>query len=302
MKKYDKPPLAVGDQIERLKGRGLVIGDPSRAKSLLDAISYYRLSGYALPFEIREGTEQRFRDGTKFEDIVALYTFDAIAHIETAFRTQITNHLSLEFGGWWYEDTERFYKPDNQARFLEEFDREISRSKETFIEHYREKYGNPTRPPAWISFEIVTLGQLSRLYKNLRPCNPKARVADYFGLGIPVLENWMESISVLRNACAHHSRVSNRQLAVQPIYPKRRRSGFPSTIVVSDDDRAKVYASLCLLRYLLDQIGTMNRFPLQVRSLLSEYSRTDLSEMGFPANWEAEAVWIAKPSPSRKSP
>lgn len=310
MKTYDKPPLAVSEQIKKLEGRGLIFGDHVRAAALLQAVSYYRLSGYALPFEARRGTEHRFRDGTRFEDVVALYTFDhklrtllfdAIARIEMAFRTQITNHFSLEFGGWWYEEPGRFYKRDNQSRFLGEFDKEIGRSKETFIEHYRDNYGDPARPPAWIAFEVVTLGQLSRLYKNLRPCGPKARVADYFGLGIPVLENWMESLSVVRNACAHHSRVWNRQLAVQPIYPKRLPSGFPSTIVASEGDLARAYATLCLSRYLLDRIGTMTRFPFQVRALLAEYPRKSLHEMGFPDTWETEAFWQAMPSPTQET-
>jgi len=46
---YIKPPLAVKDQINLLKKRGLQVPDEARAFRYLQNISYYRLSGYMYP-------------------------------------------------------------------------------------------------------------------------------------------------------------------------------------------------------------------------------------------------------------
>ena len=47
---YSKPPLAIKDQVELLKTRGLIIPDEKRVGRYLQNIGYYRLSGYMYPF------------------------------------------------------------------------------------------------------------------------------------------------------------------------------------------------------------------------------------------------------------
>ena len=48
---YDKRPLSIQTQIERLKGRGLIIDDEKLAVDYLSNISYYRLRAYTYPFQ-----------------------------------------------------------------------------------------------------------------------------------------------------------------------------------------------------------------------------------------------------------
>ena len=49
--KYTKPSLPITQQIQHLKGKGLIFKDEARAARYLNTISYYRLSGYFLPFK-----------------------------------------------------------------------------------------------------------------------------------------------------------------------------------------------------------------------------------------------------------
>ena len=51
---YPKPFLAIAQQIERLEERGLDVGDPANAESLLRQFGYYRLSGYWHPLRNAE--------------------------------------------------------------------------------------------------------------------------------------------------------------------------------------------------------------------------------------------------------
>ncbi|WP_367182080.1 Abi family protein [Brachyspira sp.] len=44
--------------------------------------------------------------------------------------------------------------------------KEVSHSKEIFINHYREEYSNDDKISIWISVEIMSLGTLSKFYSS----------------------------------------------------------------------------------------------------------------------------------------
>jgi len=297
--KYAKRALSVSEQLDLLVGRGLSVADRAKAEASLRAISYYRLSAYFIPYEIQRGATHKFKEGSSFDDIVDLYTFDhklrilifdALERIETAFRTQLIYHCSRDRGGWWFEDTTLFYSQDAHIGFLAELDAELSNSKEVFIRHYQEQYGDPPRPPAWISFEVASLGQLSRLFGNIRPIEPKKLIASYFGLGVPVLESWLECISFVRNTCAHHARLWNRTLVKipkkpeLPAFPIPYESGFGRS-------SARVFTSLVIINYCLKRIGTLGTFANRINDLLSEYPSVDRAAMGIPDGWISNPFW-----------
>lgn len=163
--KYEKRAFPIGDQINLLESRGLLIPDKTRAETFLQAVSYYRLSAYAVPFESERGRNHHFIAGTSFEDLVSMYifdhrlrmlVFDALERVETAFRTRFIHECSMTFGGWWFEIPDLFYDKSALSGFLQELDREVLHSREAFIRHYHEHYGDPVRPPAWISLEVAS--------------------------------------------------------------------------------------------------------------------------------------------------
>ena len=55
------------------------VGDRKRAADVLRRVNYYRLSGYWYPFrqQIGGGRVDDFYPGTRLDDVVALYEFDA---------------------------------------------------------------------------------------------------------------------------------------------------------------------------------------------------------------------------------
>lgn len=58
---YHKQPLTLDQQVQKLKERGLVFDDESKAKAYLFNISYYRLRAYTYPFQDNsEGSGHRF--------------------------------------------------------------------------------------------------------------------------------------------------------------------------------------------------------------------------------------------------
>ena len=67
--------------------------------------------------------------------------------------------------------------------------------------------------------EVSSFGVLSSLYSQLKPGRDKRDIANYFGLSDKALVSWLHCIVYLRNICAHHSRLWNREMRIQPVIP-----------------------------------------------------------------------------------
>ena len=87
------------------------------------------------------------------------------------------------------------------------------------LTHYLDTYTSPTTPPSWLVIELLTAGELQRLYAGLARKYRKA-IARELHLTEPVLQSWLKSYVRVRNICAHHGRLWNRFLGVYPAIPK----------------------------------------------------------------------------------
>lgn len=294
---YSKPALPISDQIRLLQNRGLNITDPAKAESYLSHISYYRLRAYTYPFQDNSDPNHPFHPGVTFDDVLDVYrfdrklrilVFDAIERIEIALRTQIIYQCSLAHGSHFFQRQSLYHNRFNFKKDLETVDKEIQRSSEVFIKHYKSKYTAPERPPAWMSLEILSLGTLSKLFENLRISPEKKAVAAHFGLNAFVLESWMHTLSHVRNICAHHGRLWNRTLTQVPKLLKNPSFKWIGNTTIPSD---RLYATLCCIQYLLNTVAPGHTFHTRLKNLLHEYPKTDLANMGFPSDWETDAFW-----------
>jgi len=299
--KYTKPPLTIAQQIQTLKDRGLIIEDEERASRYLSFISLYRFRAYTYAYQDNKSLDHTFYSGVTFDKVLQTYLFDrkfrllifdAIERIEIALRTQIIYQYSINHGSNWYENNKLFRKPYFFKRDLTLIDKELKRSNEVFIKHYRNKYSNPKRPPAWMTMEIASLGLLSKIYENLKISPEKKEIARKFNLGHPfVLESWMHSLSVIRNICAHHGRLWNRELPASMKLPKITNGNWISN---TNFPQGKMYLALSSILYLLNTIIPRNHFKEKLKTLITKYPDIPLRQMGFPDNWENEQLWKSK--------
>lgn len=141
---YVKLPIAITDQIKRLKGKGLKFDNEEKSQNYLLNVSYYRLRAYTYPFQDNSKDNQPFSVDVTFEQIIQLYVFDrklrllifdAIEKIEIALRTQIIYHFALRHGSKWQLKPELYRDPMRFANHLDSLQKEIDRSNETFIDH-----------------------------------------------------------------------------------------------------------------------------------------------------------------------
>lgn len=295
--KYTKPPLTISEQIQLLQNRGLAISDISRAEKYLSSISYYRLSGYMYPY--KDLKTSKFVSKITFDEILDLYlfdrelrllVFDAIERIEIAFRTQMIYQPSIKGGAFWFEDSANFNDRIWMGEHLEQLDKEIDRSSEVFIKHFFDKYDEEKTPPAWMAFEVLSFGLLSKFYQNMRiSLKAKKEIANHFGISHPkVFQSWIRSITYVRNVCAHHSRLWNRVLTNSPAYLQSPSRLWISAPMPAND---KMYYFLCCLLYMLRGINPDTKFVEKLESLFAKYPSVQKNAMGFSKDWENEDFW-----------
>jgi abortive infection bacteriophage resistance protein len=295
---YNKPFKSFDDQIKLLQSRNLDIQDISRAKMYLQQINYYRLSAYFLPFQ---SSTDKFDTGTTFEHIIKTYTFDrelrllvfdAIERIEIAIRTQFVYQLAQKYSdSHWQDNSSIFIKPivDRHGNIIDPYNefqdiiRKAIKSKkpEVFIKHYIDEYHRPSNPPSWMCFELLTIGELSRLYKGLRNKDDKKLIANYFKLHPTVFQSWLHALAYVRNICAHHSRLWNRDLAVEPILLNRTSEAWVSN---KYNNNKRVFYFYCTLRYMLNQANKNNDFNLKLDQLLKKYPLVPIKYIGIPSD------------------
>ncbi|MBL0315053.1 MAG: Abi family protein [Flavobacteriales bacterium] len=308
---YNKLPLTYQDQIALMSSRGLIIHDLQRAERYLQEISYYRLSAYALPYQQQKDS---FNANTTFDNILDLYLFDrelrliifdAIERIEVAIRAQIIYQLAHKYGSHWQDDVTIFKPPfthphgfivdvfqDTQKLIVEHCN---AKHQEVFIKHYTTKYSGPTNPPAWMSIELLTVGQLSRLYTALKSNADKQDIAGFFGLHHTVFTSWLHSITYIRNICAHHSRLWNRELAIKPELLLKPRKPWLNANYTNNNDRC--FYLLSTLKYMLHSANPSNHLKHQTGCYFKNIQRFRFNfgnRVTIPGNmidWQNEPIW-----------
>lgn len=297
---YTKPPLTFERQAQRLLDRGMIAPDRARLISHLSKVSYYRLSGYWHPFK---QADDSFRPGTTFETIWERYVFDrqlrllvmdAVERIEVAIlRTQMVEYFTLRYGPFGYLDKANFnpkFSTDNHRRLLDDIKASTNQSKETFVDHFFKKYNSENDLPLWMAVEVMSFGNLFTFFRNLHHSD-KQTLTQRIGVVPKVLDSWLHTFNYVRNLCAHHSRLWNRELAISPLIPDRHHQLQWHQPVKIDNKR--VFAVLTISRYLLKQIAPQSKWQNRLNVLLNEHPTIPIAMMGFPANWQDCPIWQA---------
>ncbi|QBG36563.1 Abi family protein [Litorilituus sediminis] len=280
-----KPFKEYDELITLLLDRGMTIKNRERAKRKIAQVGYYRLSGYwynsriykQVDYKTRE-FESNFRKGVTFDDIFSLYIFDkklrleitdAIERIEIFLRTIIAHEIGC-ISPIAYLDKKQFsrdaFKPESKIpkydEWLEKHDSLIERSKEECIIHHK-KTGK--KLPLWVACEAWDFGTLSTFYSMLKGSNQDLICARIGIDNRSVLDNWLININGLRNRCAHHSRLFNKQ---NPRRLKTPRLGYFNTLNLGEEEKTKLYGLLSVIWFLLTRIATNSNWICRVADLV----------------------------------
>lgn len=295
---YSKKALNISNQLLLLENRGVLIEDATFARQVLETVSYYRFSAYLYPFRKNDGTDN-YIQGTSFNQCWQYYRFDrklrfciidAIERVEVATKTRIVNHIATKYGPFSYRDVSTFAAPLNQLRYqelLSFIDSETQKSKEEFVEHFRRMYDTSNGLPLWMAVEVMTFGNMLTLFRLMKK-QDKQVIAKSFGSNEHVFESWLTNLNYVRNICAHHGRLWNRQLAVNPLIPIKDVKWHEPLYPVNPN---RIYSTLCILKSLLNVIVPQSNWQSRFYSILAEFPMIHRISMAIPDDFEKSAIW-----------
>jgi abortive infection bacteriophage resistance protein len=287
--------------------KNLVIENEQYAEEMLRQIGYFTLiSGYKELYV--NPTTRKFKDGTTFEEIVALYRFDEslrelflkyLLIVEQNIRSQVSYNFTQHYG-------------ENQIHYLSEgsfnnIPKNINgvkklinmlkdmamTSKDTeYIVYHRTKYGNV---PLWLLVKMLTFGSISHFYQYL-PNSLQAKISKTFrSVNEQDLMRFLRVLTKFRNVCAHNERLFSYRL---------RKEDIPDTSIHRKLQIAKkgnqylfgkrdLFCVVISLRYLLrndDFILFKAKLGRIISSFLANTNHVSdgelLVKMGFPENWK----------------
>ena len=142
-----------------------------------------------------------------------------------------------------------------------------------------------------MSVEIMYFNHLSRICTGLKQRADINGIASYFVLPPRTFCSWLHTVNYVRNICAHHARLWNRDLNIVP-----ERLSFSKRLDwISHPEtakRSKIYYFLCMLNYMLQTANPTSPLKKRLKGLLDEYAGViSLNAMGFPPDWESEKIW-----------
>jgi abortive infection bacteriophage resistance protein len=273
---------------------------------MLQQIGYFGLiGGYKTPF--KNPTTKKYRDGTTFEDIVALYKFDeSLRELFLKYILQIERHLRSLLS---YYFTEKYGEQQthylNSANYLSnpqvaaDVRKLIStlgnlannNSDYPYINHQRQAHSNV---PLWVLVNAVTFGSLSKFY-SLVTQDLKVKVSKNFEkVNEKQLRQYLSVITKFRNVCAHNERLFSYQTQDDiPNTALHQKLGLPKNGTQYSCGKRDLFAMVISFRYLLPT-QEFKIFKASLAQTIRQYldaspamaEATLYQYMGFPQNWK----------------
>ncbi len=298
MYQYPKKILSIPQQIQSYIDAGMEITSYAEVEKALKSVGFYRLRGYS--FNLYDNAVKKYIPGTKFEDVFNLYQFDeklsvlifsAITKIEVALRVRLAEALLIHGEPLILQDSSIFKDKKQYWQNMSAISSEISRSNDVFIKHNFDNHDGEV--PVWAAVEVLSFGTLSKIIKNLKTGTGSTysilatnyQYQSEKGIQVTpskkMFSSWVQSVSVLRNMCAHHSRIYNRTIHTAPeilntdkVMPASAHNGL--------------YQILLAMKYLRSSNEDWTIFVDEFDKLIQKNnSIISLTAMNLPIDWKA---------------
>ncbi len=281
----------IEEQLSILEKRGLKIEDKEIARDFLLLNNYYRISGYSLT--LRE--HDIFYENVKFQNIIDIYNFDYelrhillkyIEKIEVSFKSVYAHFFSEMYGKLEYRKSINFTDPTKHLKLIKKVDELANKNIEfeSCLKHYaidlKEEY------PMWVFIELFTISDISKMYR-ISKNELKEKVAFKFNYkmsnGYEFLEKHMHSITIIRNLCAHNSRLYNRLFVSKPNLNSKEKQ-FLNRDENGEYDNSHLFGFIMIMRRLLERKDFID-LKKDIIELTHKYPFVSLKYYGFGPNW-----------------
>ena len=152
--------------------------------------------------------------------------FSMISKIEVALRVRLVEALLIHGEPLVLQDSSIFKEKKRYWQNMATVASEIARSNDVFIKHNFDNHDGEV--PVWAAVEVLSFGTLSKIIKNLKTGTGssysilaanyqyKSEKGNLVNPSQKMLTSWIQGVSVLRNMCAHNSRIYNRTIHTTP--------------------------------------------------------------------------------------
>jgi len=303
--KMKKEFKTLNEQIEILKGKGLVINNPEYAEMVLLRENYFFLNGYRHLF-MKSSVDKRYIEGTTFEEVYSLFLFDRtfrniifknILIIENNIKSIISYQLSLKYG---YRERD-YLTPKNFTTnkekskqvndILKKMKRQISvnATQHSATMHYVNNYGFI---PLWVLVKVLSFGIVGELYSILKK-EDQLGIAELYNLEVDTLINYLTILSNYRNLCAHEDIVFENKTQRKIDDNKYHKE---LNIPIMDDEYIYGKDDLFALVIIMKQMLSNEEFSNMIEEIRHNLDNLDmnlhtikldkvLDRMGFPINY-----------------
>lgn len=296
MYRYPKPYLSVQQLMQKLNTSGMIVASQEEAEEAFNTIGYYRLKGYF--YHKIDRNTNKYILGTNLSDVLRLYDFDtALSHLTFEYISQIEVSLRARFvnafqpmrdalalnNPSFFKDKKLYWKNQNSIA------NEVVRSNDVFITHNFDNHEGAI--PLWATVEIMSFGTLSKVIKNLKTGKDSVfsnlirsyRYTNEKGSWVnpskDMFTSWIQTVSVMRNLCAHNSRIYNRAISTAPQL-------LSSDVMNPQPQYNGLYQIMLAMKYLRPTNRSWKDFVAKFNALLQEYDGIyELHRMNFPTDW-----------------
>jgi len=242
----------------------------------------------------------------EFDRKLRTLVHDGIKRIEIALRTRVGEWI-VTHGPLAYQDKNLFRADFDHNTWLKTARRRIQRAEgnNAAIRHYADKYEGY---PFWVLAETLDFADISKLYAGL-PVNAQHEISRSFGFAVePMalrgkhrknyytrdpLARWCEQLTVVRNVCAHHGRLFNRNLLPASTVAFRTIDSLKS---LPEGQSNKVFGALLVMGFMLHNISPGTSWATKLSDLVhDDYERLvqrSVTEMGFPPDWAGSFIHL----------
>jgi abortive infection bacteriophage resistance protein len=310
-------------QIALLKERGLAYSNYNNLMQMLKTIGYYRLSAYTYPlrkaiYDNRGRVISRqddFESGATIEHARDLYLFDqrlrlqlqdALEVIEVAFCAQVAYVLGRrspdahinphDLDGEFCQGTNHRGQPRHQE-WLRRYEKLKHNARyEDYVQHHRNSYQDNI--PIWVATEFMDFGTIVTLFEMMKK-EDQIEIAQVFGLKNDqsgIMHSWMLALNDLRNRCAHNNRVWNR-ISRSPKKPSVQMTTveFHHFDKLNETQQKNLYGVVSVISYLIRRIDPGSKWHIRAKNDFESFGNvfgiTLENTMGFPEDWQREALW-----------
>lgn len=297
MYQYPKQILTITQQVQSYVDAGMEISAQEDVEKVLKSVGYYRLRGYS--FHLYDNATKQYVKGTKFEDIFKLYLFDQelsaliftmISKIEVGVRVHLVEALLIHGDALILQDSSIFKEKKLYWQNMSTVASEISRSSDVFIKHNFDNHEGEV--PVWAAVEVLSFGTLSKIIKNLKTGTGssysilaanyqyKSKKGNLVNPSKKMFTSWIQSVSILRNMCAHNSRIYNRTIHTTPEI-------LDVDKVIPSPTHNGLYQILLAMKYLRPSDDVWTVFVEALEKLIQDnISVISLTAMNLPIDWK----------------